>query len=144
MTSQFYPFPRFFTVLFAWLLISCSSEEPKTEEEPEMNVEAELIFFNYKNDLEEDTFVWEYEVQFLNHSDFTVKGVPLVTYRYSNSEDFTITPGFTSENNPCPTIAPGETCTLSFYQEGDLQSEIYGEPLEIIFVKAEYRGEPAE
>ena len=102
MTSQFYPFLRFFTVLFAWLLISCSSEEPKTEEEPEMNVEAELIFFNYKNDLEEDTFVWEYEVQFHNHSDFTVKGVPLVTYRYSNSEDFTITPGFTSENNPCP------------------------------------------
>lgn len=136
------PFPkafRFLMLLTPLLLFSCSSDSAETEE-AEMNVEVELVFFNHIINLEEDTYVWEYEVKFHNKSGFAVKGVPLVTYGFSN-DDITITPGFYEHNNPCPTIADGETCTLSFYQEGDLESEVNSEPVEIIYVKAEYVGE---
>lgn len=130
---------KFFLLVFfaSCAFSSCSSDD--SEEIPETaNVEAELLKFNYENDLEANTFIMECVVKFTNKSSFEVNGRGMIYFTSTNPiDDFK----YGWYGTECSSIAAGESCTLTYYQAGDLENpDFYGPegPYDMEFDSAEY------
>lgn len=126
-------------IIFCFAFSSCSSDTSDIEETPEIaNVEAELIMFNYENNMEENTFVMEFKVKFINKSSFRVNGEGKVNYKSTNPMDTFTYSWFGTE---CKSMGAGESCIVSYYQLSDLDHpDVYGPdgPYEYEFHSAEY------
>lgn len=114
-----------FLCFFSLIFLSCSSDpvEPPVEE---ANVETEVILFNYQQNLEENSFVLEFNVKHTNKSNFQVNGFSRIEVK-TNRDSFTyVFLREISEVN-CATMAKGEVCFDSYYRSGDLGSpDTYG------------------
>ena len=130
-------------LLTVLLLTSCSEEDSEPDLQEEANIETEVLFFNFSLNEVGDSFEWEYKIRFHNRSNFAVKGFPRISHRLSHDTETIITPGYTTETNPCPEIPAGGSCTVDFYRSGTVNPDLSEERVIIELVEADYFVYPA-
>ena len=118
MKSKFYCLSIF---VFCFLACSDSADTPEVA-----NVETEVIFFNYEQDLEANAFVLEFRVKHTNKSSFPVNGFSRIEVGNKGDSFTYVFVRELSEVN-CASIPKGEVCFDSYYRTGSLgDPEFYG------------------
>ena len=118
------------------ILFGCSKNNNSDGEVLVPVVEAELVYYVYELNREDQTFIWDYKVKFTNTSKVDAFGFAAVYHRDVNGDITFQSPHPEGEN--CPIILAGEECIYSFYESGEYDPNLVEPDQKLVFEKGEY------
>ncbi|MEL4307453.1 hypothetical protein [Joostella sp. CR20] len=117
--------------------VSCSGSDDNASEVEEPNVEVELVYYNYELNIDENTFVWEYEVNFKNTSKTDAHGYAQIYHRQGTDDSYIET--YTNDGKSrCNIIKGGETCVYTFYLSDSYDPALISPDFDQYFSKGVY------